>query len=249
MANGGEKMSTMTSVAETTQNWAGQRQLRSVFSQQTGSTNDDAKKKARGEGEDLVLYVTAHQTAGRGRGTNVWLDTGNGEGLLSTWSLHVESAPQAITAPRIGLALFNAVNTVWPSLEWGLKAPNDLYLNGHKVGGLLVESVTGGDAHRLLVGLGMNILNHPRRFNEADHLSKTLHSVPDEGEWFQFLDELRGELAAAVPDILRATLSAASCIALAGALNSNSSRAFTVKSVSPAGDLIHAGGTVPWTNL
>src|SRR4051812_2919439 len=100
MANGGETMSTMTSVAETTQNWADQRELPATFTQQTGSTNDDAKKKALSENEDLVLYVTAHQTSGRGRGKNVWLDTGNGEGLLSTWSIHVPSAPQSITAPR-----------------------------------------------------------------------------------------------------------------------------------------------------
>ncbi|MGZ3723819.1 MAG: hypothetical protein ACXVA9_12840 [Bdellovibrionales bacterium] len=242
-------MATMTSVAETTQNWADQRQLPVVFTLQTGSTNDDAKKAALSESEDLVLYVTAHQTSGRGRGSNTWLDTGNGEGLLSTWSLHVDSSPQSITAPRIGLALFTAANAVWPSLEWSLKAPNDLYLNGHKVGGLLVESVSGGDSHRLLIGLGMNILNHPRRFNEAQHLSKALHTAPDEGEWFQFLDELRGEFMNAVPEILNPTLTGSACLALAHALNSNSARAFTVNYVSPQGDLVHAKGTVRWTDL
>jgi BirA family biotin operon repressor/biotin-[acetyl-CoA-carboxylase] ligase len=242
-------MSTMTSVAETTQNWADQRQLPVVFTLQTGSTNDDAKKAALGETDDLVLYVTAHQTSGRGRGTNVWLDTGNGEGLLSTWSLHVDHSPQSITAPRIGLALFTAANTVWPSLEWSLKAPNDLHLNGHKVGGLLVESVTGGSKHRLLIGLGMNILNHPRRFSEAEHLSKPLHTAPDEGEWFQFLDELRSEFINAVPEILNATLSDAAGLALTHALNANSARTFTVTQVSPQGDLIHAKGKVRWTDL
>ena len=242
-------MAVMSSVSETTQNWADQRQIPIVFTLQTGSTNDDAKKAALGESSDFVFYITAHQTSGRGRGKNVWLDTGNGEGLLSTWSLFVDSPPQAITAPRIGLALFRAANAAWPSLEWSLKAPNDLHLNGHKVGGLLVESVSGGSNHRLLIGLGMNILNHPRRFNEAEHLSKPLHAAPSEGEWFQFLDELRSEFTNAVPEILVANLTDSACSDLADALNANSSRAFTVQTVTPQGDLIHNQGKVRWIDL
>lgn len=242
-------MSTLSSVAETTQTWAEQREIECIFTTETGSTNDDAKKRALKESADWVLYVSAHQTAGRGRGTNTWLDTGNGEALLSTWSLSVPSALQSITAPRIGLALYNAANSVWPSQEWGLKAPNDLQLGGHKVGGLLIESVTGGNSHRVLIGLGINILNHPRRFNTAGHLSQTLHNVPSEGEWFQFLDELRSEFEAALKEIVKPTLSAEACNALMNALNANSSKAFTVTSVSPQGDLIHAGGKVRWIDL
>src|SRR4051812_12482613 len=122
----------MMSAADTTQEWANQRGLHLVFTPQTGSTNDDSKRNAMSEQDDLVLYLTGHQVSGRGRGSNQWLDTGSGEGLLSTWSFGVLSPPQAITAPRIGLALFTAASRTWPSMGWGLKAPNDLYLSGHK---------------------------------------------------------------------------------------------------------------------
>ena len=242
-------MSKVTSTAETTQTWAEQRQLDLNFTQQTGSTNYDAKKNAMSENSDFVLYVTGHQTAGRGRGTNVWLDTGTGEGLLSTWSYSVKAPPQAITAPRIGFAVFTALNSVWPSLAWSIKAPNDIYLDGHKVGGLLVESVSSGTKHRLLVGFGFNVLNHPRAFKEADHLGKALHGAPEDGEWFQFLDELSSELKAAIPEVLKGTLTPAVCEGLADALNANSAKAFTVKEVSPQGDLIHTKGQVRWTDL
>lgn len=242
-------MSTVTSVAETTQRWADQRQIPVMFTLQTGSTNDDAKKAALQEADPLVLYVTAHQTAGRGRGANVWLDTGSGEGLLSTWSMHMDSSPQSITGPRVGLALFTAANAVWPSLEWSLKAPNDLYLSGHKVGGLLVETVSGGSRYRLLIGLGINVLNHPRRFDQAEHLSKPLHNAPDEGEWFQFLDELHKEFSLSLQDITQPVLSAADCAALMHALNANSEKPFTVLRVSPQGDLLFAKGKVRWTEL
>lgn len=242
-------MSTIISIAETTAQWAQHRQLTAVFTQQTGSTNDDAKKQALHETADWVLYVTGHQTKGRGRGANTWLDTGGGECLLSTWSLRTPQPPQPIAAPRVGLALYQAAIAAWPSLEWSLKAPNDLFLGGHKVAGLLLETVTNGSQHRLLIGLGMNILNHPRSFNSAEHLSKTLAHSLDEGEWFHFLDELRQELETALSELQHTTLQPAICRNLTQALNANSARPFTVREVSPQGDLIHDKGTVKWIDI
>ncbi|MBX3022162.1 MAG: biotin synthetase [Bdellovibrionales bacterium] len=239
----------MLSAAESTLEWAQQRELEVVYAVETGSTNNDAKSPALSENADLVLYLTSHQTSGRGRGSNTWLDTGAGEGLLSTWSFKVDSPPQAITAPRIGLALFTAAARTWPSLSWGLKAPNDLYLDGHKAGGLLIESVSSGDRHRLLVGLGLNVTNHPRRFDTATHLTGALGRAPEAAEWFKFLDELKHQLSAAVSDCLQATLSASVCGDLKNALNANSARPFVITQVGPHGDLIHAGGTVRWTDI
>lgn len=242
-------MSALNSVTEATQNWAKQRGVEIVYSPQTGSTNDDAKKSAMSESENFVLYVTDHQSAGRGRGNNSWLDTGAGENLLSTWSWEIAKAPQAITGPRIGLALFKAASDTWPSLEWGLKAPNDIYLGGHKAGGLLVETVSSGAQFRLLIGLGLNVLNHPRRFNDAQHISKKLHAAPDEGDWFQFLDSLQAEFTAALPEIALPVLTDSARVALQDALNANSSRPFTVTEVTAQGDLVHAQGKVRWTDL
>lgn len=242
-------MSDLISIAETTQNWADQRGLEVVYTPETGSTNDDAKKRAMAESQPLVIYVTSHQNAGRGRGTNTWLDTGSGECLLSTWSWQLSASPQAITAPRIGLAVFRAVTHAWPSLDWGLKAPNDIYLGGQKAGGLLVETVSSGSNFRLLIGLGLNVLNHPRRFQEAEHLSKKLNHAPDEGDWFQFLDDLHAELSASLMEVVQSELTDAVREDLKDALNANSSRPYVVTEVSAQGDLLHAQGKVRWTDL
>lgn len=236
---------TVLSISETTRSWAEQRQMTLVYESETGSTNDNAKRNAFSDGAASVLYLATHQTQGRGRGQNTWLDTGNGECLLSTWSYSVASSPQSITAPRIGLALFKAVRAVWPSLEWSLKAPNDLFLNGAKIGGLLVETVSSGDRFRLIIGLGLNVLNHPRRFAEAEHLSDT----PSEGEWFQFLDELHAEFGRAVNEALQPALADSARRELMHALNANAAKKFTVLDVSPQGDLHHADGHVAWTDL
>ena len=71
-------MSAINSVLDTTVNWALQREFTVHSSAQTGSTNDDAKAAALRESSDFVLYVTGHQSSGRGRGANTWLDTGSG---------------------------------------------------------------------------------------------------------------------------------------------------------------------------
>lgn len=242
-------MTAVQSIAETTRTWAEQRQFPVNFSLETGSTNDDAKRQAFLEPTERMLYLAAHQRSGRGRGANTWLDTGSGECLLSTWSYAVPSSPQAITAPRIGLALYHAARSVWPSLEWSLKAPNDLFLNGLKVGGLLVETVSSGEHFRLLIGLGLNVLNHPRRFDTADHLSDALNGAPSEGDWFQFLDGLQEEFQTAVTDALKSTLGESVRRELAQALNANTKRTLNVIDVSPDGDLLHASGRVRWTDL
>ncbi len=242
-------MSEILSVADATATWAMQRRLALVSDASTGSTNDDAKAAALNEDSELVVYVAAHQSKGRGRGANHWLDTGAGESLLSTWSFRAPSPPQAITGPRVGLALYRAAHKIWPSLAWSLKAPNDLFLNGLKVAGLLVESVTGGSEHRLLIGLGLNVINHPRAFSEATHLAEALGVRPQEGEWFRFLDELRSQFKMALLEIVKPTLSEAARTELAAALNANPKRPFEVQRISPEGDLLFHAGKISWTDL
>lgn len=239
----------MNSALESTANWAMQRHLALVSEMQTGSTNDDAKQNAFQERSDLALYLASHQTAGRGRGQNIWLDTGSGDALLSTWSMKALLPPQAITAPRIGLALFRAVQQVWPHLPWAIKAPNDLFLDGFKVAGLLVETVSNGTNHRLIIGLGFNVLNHPRKFATATHLSSCLTDRPKESDWFRFLDELKHQFQLALSDCAKSQLSDTVRSELSNALNANPHRPFVVQEVSPFGDLVHAGGMVRWTDL
>ncbi len=242
-------MAEVTSAMDATVNWAMQRQLALNSEMQTGSTNDDAKAGALTETSGLVLYLASHQTAGRGRSQNTWLDTGAGESLLSTWSFEAKRAPQAITGPRVGLALFQACRRVWPQRNWALKAPNDLHLEGVKVAGLLVEAVSNGTSHRMLIGLGLNVINHPRRFTNATHLSHALGHAPSESEWFRFLDELKAQFSEAVKDSARPELTASARHELTQALNANPTRPYAVKDVSPEGDLIHDGGRVRWTDL
>jgi BirA family biotin operon repressor/biotin-[acetyl-CoA-carboxylase] ligase len=147
----------------------------------------------------------------------------------------------------VGLAVFNAASEAWPDLAWSLKAPNDLLLAGKKCGGLLVETVSNGSEHRLLIGFGFNILNHPRKLSDATHLGES-HGVTD-SEWFQFLEVLNSEFEKANVECQRAELTETACRELASALNANPNLKSKITKISARGDIVSASGTVSWMDI
>lgn len=237
----------MKSIYQATQDWAEQRGLSVTAYDEIGSTNEEAGNDAADLGEEPQLYIAAHQTHGRGRGKNTWLDTGAGESLLSSWSFHLNQPAQSVTGPLIGEALYRTVHTVWPSQEWSLKPPNDLYLGAKKVAGLLVETISQGPAHRLILGLGINVLNHPRTISNATHFSAA-DLNPAEGEWYRFLDVLLNRFNSALGDVIAPSLSPDVRASLLRAINANPLKKEPFTEVGANGDLVTRSGKIPWTN-
>ncbi len=238
-------MNLLTNVFTATCQWAEQRNLEITQAAQMDSTNTLAKSAASSEVADIKLYLTAHQLKGRGRGTNIWQDTGDGDCLLCSWSFNMARPPQSITGPCLGLALFKATQKTWPEHNWSIKAPNDLYLDGKKIAGILTESVSAGVKNRLLVGIGFNVLNHPRAIANSTHLDGDV----DEANWFRFLDELLNQLKNASVDCQNHQLEPRQQQDLLNALNANPSKTFVANSISPNGDIVHENGSIAWTDL
>jgi BirA family transcriptional regulator, biotin operon repressor / biotin---[acetyl-CoA-carboxylase] ligase len=102
------------------------------------STQDVARQFPVG-----TVVVAEHQTAGRGRLGRRW-EAPPGSALLASWVMPVhELAPLAA-----GVASAHACGE-----HVRLKWPNDLLLDGRKLGGILVER-TG---HKCVVGTGINL--------------------------------------------------------------------------------------------
>jgi BirA family biotin operon repressor/biotin-[acetyl-CoA-carboxylase] ligase len=126
------------------------------------STSDRALELAAlGDIELPLLVLTERQMAGRGRGTNRWWTS---EGAL-TFSLALVALPDQLpperwpqTALVAGLAVCEAIKSLLPSADVRVKWPNDVYLAGRKLGGILSESVPGW-RDRLVVGIGLNVNN------------------------------------------------------------------------------------------
>ncbi|WP_339746969.1 biotin--[acetyl-CoA-carboxylase] ligase [uncultured Rubinisphaera sp.] len=130
--------------------------------EQLSSTNRHAVERA-GQFRTPTLVITEKQTAGRGRGRNFWI---SGEGAL-TFSLLIEPVQYSIPANEIQLlslmtaavvrqAIINVTEIQASSLQ--LKWPNDLYLQGRKVCGILLEQ-PAEKRFLLVVGIGLNVNN------------------------------------------------------------------------------------------
>lgn len=109
---------------------------------------------AEDETPPVCCVVALAQTRGRGRRGRAW-ESASGLGVWAT--LLIAVPPDALgavplrTAAALGEALAGAV----PELR--LKWPNDLVVDGRKLGGILVESVQRDGRAWALVGFGVNL--------------------------------------------------------------------------------------------
>ena len=117
----------------------------------TASTNNDARAGKHGD-----VFTADFQTAGRGRLDHKWLSQ-EGENLMMSVVLDVSSLSiaHASTLPLVaGLAVVHAVEKLLV-LDGGvwLKWPNDVYVSGKKICGILCERC--GD--NVIVWIGVNV--------------------------------------------------------------------------------------------
>ena len=125
------------------------------------------------------LVYAENQIAGRGRGTNQWWSA---TGSL-TFSIIVDfeeiafSAEQRPLLPLLtGMAILHAGQSVLPGGDFALKWPNDVYLAGRKLAGVLTE-VPSQSADQAVIGVGLNVNN---QFADApDELKATCISLAD----------------------------------------------------------------------
>jgi BirA family biotin operon repressor/biotin-[acetyl-CoA-carboxylase] ligase len=241
---------------EWTRQWAVDKQISMWWSPETDSTNrvarDDISQISLGI-QPSSLYIANQQTAGRGRSANSWLSHQDAA-LLSSWSFPLHIPPQPILAPLVGLALFEAVSEVWPQLQFSLKAPNDLFLSGKKVAGILIEVVSAGANIQCIVGLGLNVLKVPQALSSiatciADHLSVPLNDTEWETEWRRFLDSWFHHLGIALRDGQLATLSSEARARLRTALNLHIHLAEPILEIDNLGQLHFATHILRWQDL
>jgi BirA family biotin operon repressor/biotin-[acetyl-CoA-carboxylase] ligase len=130
-----------------------------------GSTNDRARVLAADHQAQLpILVVAEEQTAGRGRGENRWW-TGS-DSLACSLLLDRESVGlERRLTPQLSLAAAVAVIDAVEEASrkspadlqgLGLHWPNDVFLRGGKLAGILVEGI---GARRCILGIGVNTNN------------------------------------------------------------------------------------------
>jgi BirA family transcriptional regulator, biotin operon repressor / biotin---[acetyl-CoA-carboxylase] ligase len=125
-----------------------------------GSTNDEAAKLARAGAAHGTIVIAERQTAGRGREGRVW-QSPPGNVYLSA-----VLRPQLALGDVPPLTLAIGIGACDAAREFGaharLKWPNDLYVNGRKLAGVLVEAQSqGGKLESVIAGIGVNVAATP----------------------------------------------------------------------------------------
>lgn len=129
------------------------------------STNRRARELARSGAAHGTCVIADRQTEGRGQRGRSW-DSPAGAGLYVSFVLRPRLAPRAL--PLIVLAAAIASRHALArvaGLDVGIKWPNDLLsrLDRRKLGGMLLESGSVGDRlSELVLGVGLNLAEHPR---------------------------------------------------------------------------------------
>jgi BirA family biotin operon repressor/biotin-[acetyl-CoA-carboxylase] ligase len=127
-----------------------------------GSTQDEAKQRALAGAPEGLVVVADRQTSGRGRLGRAWSSPQGGLwfSLILRPSLAPDAAPTVALAAALDWARVLRDSGVAAEVKW----PNDVWVGGRKVAGVLTEmSAEIGRVHWLVLGVGVNVNNAPPR--------------------------------------------------------------------------------------
>lgn len=132
--------------------------------QDVESTNTVLVQRAKEGAPEGTVLVARHQTHGRGRQGRRWVDR-PGHDLLASIILHPDIDPAYVGL----LSLLPAAAVVYAlrdltAADFMAKWPNDIMIEGNKVGGILAEADL--KEQWAVLGMGINLLGEPETLPE-----------------------------------------------------------------------------------
>jgi len=124
-----------------------------------GSTNTATMAAAAAGAPEGSVFLAEQQTAGRGRGSNVW-HSPRSSGIYCSVILRPVLPPSDVLVLSLaaGLAVQDAIRQIDSEMNLDLKWPNDLLVDGKKVCGILTEMNAEATRVRfIVVGIGINV--------------------------------------------------------------------------------------------
>ena len=122
------------------------------------STNAEALRLLQSGMSPPFIVLAEHQTNGRGRRGRVWVSP-PAQNIYYTLAIKITNGSQGLTGLSlvVGLAVLGALRKVGVK-NAGLKWPNDIYADGVKLAGILLE-LTGdpADICHVIIGVGINV--------------------------------------------------------------------------------------------
>jgi BirA family biotin operon repressor/biotin-[acetyl-CoA-carboxylase] ligase len=129
---------------------------------ETKSTNEDALGRAQEGAGAWQVFATELQSQGKGRRGRVWQSPFAQNLMFSLGRKTHVSTEMLYSASLIaGVAVVDALN-LHSDIQFRLKWPNDIYVDGKKLGGILCEMQGNPlDEPLLVIGVGINVNAHP----------------------------------------------------------------------------------------
>lgn len=133
-----------------------------VYAPKVPSTQDVLRRVFPGMDAGTVA-VAGVQTGGRGRRGTRWVSPVGS--VCMSIAVRVPGAePERLTFVQYlaALAVVEAMTGKgddWTHIPIRIKWPNDIYVRGEKIGGVLCEATHRGDAFHVVVGIGVNVTN------------------------------------------------------------------------------------------
>lgn len=123
--------------------------------EEVGSTNDELKEFPLSKLPAVLSAI--HQTGGKGRRGRKWNSIdGN---LYFTFSQKIMVQELSRFVCLVGLSLAKTVLRISPAADIQIKWPNDIFLGGKKLSGILLENISGNIWE---IGIGVNIKGAPK---------------------------------------------------------------------------------------
>lgn len=126
-----------------------------IFKKEINSTNTYLKENYNNLKNETIIY-TNHQTNGRGRTTHNWYDE-DGKNLLMSILYKDTTLNEFLDKITLVVAvgIYNVLIKYLDNVS--IKWPNDIYVAGKKICGILCEGITSNNDIVLVVGIGLNV--------------------------------------------------------------------------------------------
>jgi BirA family biotin operon repressor/biotin-[acetyl-CoA-carboxylase] ligase len=167
-----------------------------VHLRRTGSTNERARELAAGRAPHGTLVTADEQTSGRGRQGRVWIAAPRSAVLMSVVLRHFGDTLPLAAAVAVSQAL------PLPAL---VKWPNDIWIGGRKVAGILVEGRPLEGWAVLGIGVNVSVSEFPDELRDvATSLRLAGANISREEVLERLLVSLDRWLARPAPEVLAA---------------------------------------------
>ncbi len=126
----------------------------------------------------LTILSAGYQTEGHGQFDRTWESSANQNILCSILVKHISMSRLAEVQKEVSIVIVNYLKK-W-LYQTTFKEPNDILINGKKIGGVIVESKTkGNNVIGAVIGFGLNINQTTFHYKNATSLHIETQQVFD----------------------------------------------------------------------